>query len=113
MSRTVKFVGITGLLWSVVCCSCSTEQTTMQVASTQPRKRQLADVALTAELTEGEVLQKWGPPDSIGGSGIEYRCYQLEEGETLCLNFDGSPPHRLFGAIIVKNGRTTDLFPPP
>jgi len=58
-------------------------------ASTRPCKtRRLEDLALTADTTEKEIIEKWGPADSVGGSGERFPVFILDNGESAVFSFD-------------------------
>jgi hypothetical protein len=58
-----------------------------------------------------DVLHIWGPCDRVFGSGIQYWVYELDDGRTLVLLFDLSPPYALFLATVAdQQQNVTELF---
>src|SRR5262249_53278517 len=67
--------------------------------------RKLSDINVSADLTEGQVIALWGPPEAHVGFAIDYRVYFLEDGRELSLEFKAREPHRLLRALIRTPGQ--------
>jgi hypothetical protein len=74
--------------------------------------RGLTEIKITSELTEDEVVSKWGKPQGHRGSGISYLAYTLDDGREVWLAFLAEPPRRLRGAVLFSQstGRKVTLF---
>jgi len=55
--------------------------------------RKLSDITLTPELTQEQVTEIWGEPETHRGSGVDYLAYKLEDDRELRLSFLPNPPH--------------------
>lgn len=54
---------------------------------TKARRRDQLD--MSRRLSAADVYAAWGPPDSEGGSGLQFWLYAMANGETEALLFDG------------------------
>ena len=69
------------------------------------RLLRLDEIELSVHLTKEQVVAKWGPPDAIEGSGVEYLVYKLDDGRYLGLKFASQEPHPLLTAIITDESK--------
>jgi hypothetical protein len=89
--------------------------TTANEGKPSMKARRLAEIKLSAELTEDKVLALWGPPDSRIGSGVDYKVYSLEGGQALWLEYSPGESRNLLSAKLVSpsSGDRKRLFPKP
>jgi len=68
-------------------CSHSSQKPTFVEEKIVKHGRNLADIHFTADLTQEQVVAIWGQPDALRGFGIDYKEYNLENGQKVWIQF--------------------------
>jgi hypothetical protein len=74
--------------------------------------RTLGDFAFAADLTQNQIIAKWGQPDGTRGSGISYKAYALGNGQEVWVSFLPDSACHIYRVILVSDeGNPVVIYP--